>query len=219
MAEIEVLGDWFREAKAGQQPSGVVATVGAQRSSRWEVDARVRVNAGDEKGRLQLCLYVARPPFAEAQLEVVDDARVRLTFRSPMRSGQRALVLHSLALMRRLAWLVPPPGQHQVRYAGGLAPAAKLRPRVVPAGRVGVQGAGFGQRKVVPAEPIPYRTSWARLLARVYSVDGHACPCCPGKMRPVSAVLPPDAAEWLRTARIDVVASTGPPSVQLAFAM
>ena len=179
----------------------------------------MRVAAGDEQGRLQLCLYVARPPFAEAQLEVLDEDRVRLTFRSPMRNGQRELVLHPLALMRKLAWLVPPPTQHQLRYAGVLAPAAKLRPFVVPAGRVGVQRVWFGARKVVPAEPVPYRTSWAKLLARVYDVDAHACPCCPGTMRPVGAVLPPHAAEWIRAGRIGVLVGTGPPQRQLALAL
>ena len=65
-----------------------------------------------------------------------------------------------------ISWLVPPPTQHQLRYAGVLAPAAKLRPLVVPAGRVSVQRVWFADRKVVPAEPVPYRTSWAKLLAR-----------------------------------------------------
>ncbi len=79
-----------------------------------------------------------RPPFAEAQLKLLDDERVRLEFRSPSRSGQSALILHPMGLMRRLAWLVPPPGQHQIRYCGVLAPAARLRCLVVPAGRVSV---------------------------------------------------------------------------------
>jgi catechol 2,3-dioxygenase-like lactoylglutathione lyase family enzyme len=215
--EEQELDGWWTQA--ANEPSGVLAPVGSRRSSRWEVDARVRVAAKDRKGREQLCLYVARPPFAEAQLDVLDEDRVRLTFRSPMRSGQRDLVLHPLALMRKLAWLVPPPTQHQLRYAGVLAPAAKLRPLVVPAGRVGVQRVWFGDRKVVPAEPVPYRTSWARLLARVYDADGHACPCCPGTMRPVGAVLPPEAAEWIRAGRIDVLVGTGPPQRQLALAL
>ena len=71
--EEQALDGWWTEA--ARAPSGVLAPVGPRRSSRWEVDARVRVAAGDEKGRLQLCLYVARPPFAEAQLEVVDEDR------------------------------------------------------------------------------------------------------------------------------------------------
>ena len=119
-----------------------------------------------------------------------------------------------------ISWLVPPPTQHQLRYAGVLAPAAKLRPLVVPAGRVSVQRVWFADRKVVPAEPVPYRTSWAKLLARVYDVDAHACPACrKGKLKPVGAVLPPDAAEWIRAGRIDVLVGTGPPQRQLALAL
>jgi hypothetical protein len=42
---------------------------------------------------------------------MLDEERVRLRFRNPMKSGQTEMNLHPLALMRRLAWLVPPPGQ------------------------------------------------------------------------------------------------------------
>ena len=51
--------------------------------------------------------------------------------------------------MRKLAWLVPPPTQHQLRYAGVLAPAAKLRLR---AGRIDVLvGTGPPQRQLALA--------------------------------------------------------------------
>jgi hypothetical protein len=173
-----------------------------------------RVRADDRAGRAQLIRYVARPPFAEAQLEVIDDEQVRLELRSPSRSGQRELVLHPLVLLRRLAWLVPPPRQHQVRAFGVLAPAARLRSKVVPVGRVVVQGRWFGAQKFEPAERVPYREAWAKLVARVYDVDGHACPRCPGRLRPFGAVLPPTAAEWVRRSQSVPLESTGPPSRQ-----
>ena len=88
--------------------------------------------------RVSLVRYLARPPFAEAQLEWLDDERLQLTFRSPTRAGQSSVVLGRVQLLRRLLWLIAPPRQHQVRYAGVLAPAAKLRPRVTPA----CQGSG-----------------------------------------------------------------------------
>jgi hypothetical protein len=69
------------------------------------VNTRVRVRADDRVGRAQLIGYAARPPFAEAQLEVLDEEQVRFTFRSPSRSGQGESVLPLLALLRRLAWL------------------------------------------------------------------------------------------------------------------
>jgi Putative transposase/Transposase zinc-binding domain len=197
---------------AAHEPSGLLAPVERKRNFGFEVHAAVRVAAEDETGRARLCRYVMRPPLAQAQLKLIDDERVRLTFRNPTRSGQRSIDLHPLALMRRLAWLVPPPRQHQIRYTGVLAPAARLRPAVVPAGRVGVQRVWFGDRAFVPAKPVPYREHWARLLARVYDVDAQQCPNCCGRLTPVGAVLPPRSAARLEHGRILVLPPTGPPA-------
>ncbi len=95
-----------------------------------------------------------------------------------------------------------------------LAPAARLRPKVVPVGRVGVQGRWFGSQKFEPAERVPYREAWAKLLARVYDVDGQAWLGCPGRLRPFGAVLPPHAAEWVRRGQFVPLESTEPPSRQ-----
>ncbi len=154
-----------------------------------------------------------RPPFVEAQLELLDDERVRLEFRSPFRSGQSALILHPMALMRRLAWLVPPPGEHQIRYCGVLAPAARLRGLVVPAGRVSVQRVLIGPRTFESPVPAAYRVSWAKLLARVYDINGHLCPDCGGRLRAVAVVLPPAAGPWVLRQRIVRFVGTGPPGL------
>jgi hypothetical protein len=69
-------------------------------------------------------------------------------------------------------------------------------------GRVAVQGSWFGAQKFEPVERVPYREAWAKLLARVYDVDGQACPRCPGRLRPFGAVLPPNAAEWVRRSQL-----------------
>ena len=100
-------------------------------------------------------------------------------------------------VIRRLAWQVPPPNLHLVRYAGILAPAARLRHRVVPAGRVAIQAAWFGARKFEPLVPVPSRTAWAKLLAKVYDVDAQQCPGCQAPMRPIGAVLPRRARAWI----------------------
>ncbi len=134
-----------------------------------------------------------------------------------MRSGQPSLILHPFALMRRLAWLVPPPGQHQIQYYGVLAHAARLRSSVVPAGRVSVQGALFGPRAFKSLAPVAYRAFWAKLLARVYDVDGHGCPECAGRLRPVGAVLPPASVQWIVEQRILPLLGTGPPGGQLCL--
>lgn len=206
---------------AAQAPSGVVALAGDKKRKKpaFEVHAKVRVRHGDKVGRQQLVRYVTRPPFAEDQLEFLDDERVRVKLRSPLRNGQEQIILHPLALLRRLTWLIPPPRQHQIRYAGVLAPAAALRPVVVPAGRISVQGALFPtDRAFEPLTPEPYRVAWAQLLARVYDVDAQACPACPGRLKPVGAVLPPHAATWVDTGRIYPVGAMAPPMKQLSLA-
>ncbi len=68
-----------------------------------------------------------------------------------------------------------------------------------------------GSRRHEAASPVPYQVAWAMLLARVYDVDGHLCPDCGGVLRPVGAVLPPEAASWMASGRIRTLPSTGPP--------
>jgi hypothetical protein len=177
-----------------------------------------RIEADDERGLTSLVRYLARPPFAEAQLEWLDDERLRLTFRSPTRAGQSSVVLGRVQLLRRLLWLIAPPRQHQVRYAGVLAPAAKLRPRVTPAGRTLVQAVWFQDRSYEPVVQPRRRVPWAELLSKTYGVYGLACPRCEGPMRPVELVLPPKAEAVLEHAGlIELHPKTGPPDKQLVL--
>lgn len=68
-------------------------------------------------------------------------------------------------------------------------------------------------------EHAPYRVAWAQLLARVYQLDGRACPACPGALEQVGAVLPPQAATWIRTRRIYPVGALAPRNPQLPLTL
>lgn len=61
------------------------------------------------------------------------DHRVRLRLKRPWSDGTYALELDALALLSRLAASVPPPRQHVVVYAGGVASNSRWRPIVIPA--------------------------------------------------------------------------------------
>ncbi len=99
-----------------------------------------------------------------------------------------------------------------MRYAGVLAPAAKLRPRVTPAGRIAVQGVWFQDRSYEPVVPPRRRVPWAELLAKTYGVYGLACPRCEQPMRPVELVLPPKAEAVLEASEFEELQpKTGPP--------
>jgi hypothetical protein len=208
--------DWF--VAGAREPSGWLRNAHQEHRPRgFDIHVGRRIEADDRKGREQLVRYLARPPLAEEQIEPLDDERVRLTFRTPARSGQTRIELSRLSLIRRLAWLVPPSRQHQIRYAGALAPASKIRSLITPAGRVSIQGVWFEQRAWEPPTPVPYRLHWAALLAKVYDVDGQICSACGGRLRPVEVVEPPRSKALVEQGRIEVLRATGPPDPQLVL--
>ena len=60
--------------------------------------------------------------------------QVVLKLKTPWRDGTTHIVMSPLEFMQRLAALVPRPRLHLIRFHGVLAPNAKLRAMVVPAG-------------------------------------------------------------------------------------
>ncbi len=57
-----------------------------------------------------------------------------LKLKTPWHDGTTHIVMSPLEFMQRLAALVPRPRLHLIRFHGVLAPNAKLRAQVVPAG-------------------------------------------------------------------------------------
>ena len=84
--------------------------------------------------------------------------------------------------VRRLAALVPPKGQHVVRYHGVLAPASRLRRRVVRRPRM-------AKRWI----------RWSVLVERTFGVSGVRCPVCGERMRERALVRrgAPEVWMWL----------------------
>jgi hypothetical protein len=63
---------------------------------------------------------------------ILDDGDVSLQFKKPWSDGTASVELAPLALIARLAALVPPPRRHTVRYFGVLSSHAASRSQVVP---------------------------------------------------------------------------------------
>jgi hypothetical protein len=102
----------------------------------FSLHANTVVPAGDRQRLERLAQYCARPPIAMERLEPLPDGGGRLLYRfkRPWSDGTTHVVLEPLELMEKLAAIVPAPNAHLVRYAGILAPAAKWRASIVPAG-------------------------------------------------------------------------------------
>jgi hypothetical protein len=79
-----------------------------------------------------LCRYAARPAVSESRLAELPDGRIGYARKRRFADGTTAVGMTNAVWMERLCALVPPPRKHLVTYHGVLAPAAGLRPKVVP---------------------------------------------------------------------------------------
>lgn len=158
----------------------------------FSLHAGVFVRGSDRQGLERLCRYMGRPALASERLEQLADGRLRYRLRHRWRDGSSAILLEPRELLTRLAAQVPPPGAHQVRYHGVLAPASAWRPYVVPAREpaTGSDKCGHGGWRVPPWR----RTAWSELLRRVFAVDALVCDRCSGRMRVMAAVRSPAVA-------------------------
>jgi hypothetical protein len=92
------------------------------------------------------------------------------TFTHPWSDGTTGIRLSPMALLEKLAALVPLPRRHLVRYGGCLAPHSHLRGAIIPTPR---QQGVEDEEEMDTGSP---RWGWARLLKRVFALYMARCP-------------------------------------------
>jgi len=155
----------------------------------FSLHAATAVRPDDRDGLEALLRYCLRAPFSNERLSLDPDGHVRLRLLRPWPKpgGRTEVTLEPLALLRRLAVLVPRPYSNLVRYYGAFANRSKARPLLpkppaapdpdpnapdpspVPAGTSPPTRQAAGRPRKLP---------WAALLRRVLDVDVLACPRC-----------------------------------------
>ena len=107
-------------------------------------------------------------------------------------------------LTKKLAVLVPPPRVHLVRFHGLFAPNAKLRAKVVPAGKkvpkrcadsATTTPSPEATRDHPPPSDGTSRIDWAALLRRIFKIDVLACGRCGGRMKVIAVIEEPPVIE------------------------
>jgi len=188
---------WF--ARRGLIEPDAVREMLAWENSGFSLDAAVCVAAHDRPGLERLLRYCARPPFALARLELLDDERV--IYRLPacsgigQRDGTTALTLTPLELIDHLAALIPPPRRHRHRYHGVLAPNSPLRAAAVALGRdLTDDPSALTEVATPPTAPTrngrsPARYLWVMLLARLFESLPLVCPNRGADMRLIAFVV------------------------------
>jgi hypothetical protein len=150
------------------------------------------VATNDKDGRERLCRYIWRPPLANDRLKVLDNGDVHLDFKRPWSDGTPSIALAPVALIARLAALVPPPRRHMVLYCGVLSSHAASRKEVVPTPAITVVGQGEpkGKSKYL---------RWSELLRRVFGIET-ICQKCHVPLRLLSLIKSEAIAKKILTA-------------------
>jgi hypothetical protein len=175
--------------------------------------ARV-VAAHDRPGLERLCRYGLRAPFSQRRLAYLPDGRVhyRLDKPWPTPAGVTDLVMEPVQFLKRLAALLPPPYQNQLRYHGCFANRSRFRRRLPPPPPAADDDSTpqlyaphtdddpepepeTTLALVDPTETRPRRLPWARLLKRTLGVDGLDCPRCHAQMLVIALITKADVVQ------------------------
>jgi hypothetical protein len=147
-----------------------------------------------------LCKYILRPPLANDRLRILDDGVVRLEFKKPWSDGTSSIELQPLALIARLAALVPAPKRHVTRYFGVLSSHSSLRSQCVPAPVPPVpESTPQEEDKSSRTLPLSHYISWSQLLRRTFQID-ITCPRCQSPLRLIALIETEDTIRKILSA-------------------
>ena len=146
---------------------------------------------------MTLCKYILRPPLANDRLKILDDGVVRLEFKKPWSDGTSSIELQPLALIARLAALVPAPKRHVTRYFGVLSSHSSLRSQCVP---VPVpESTPQEEDRSSRTLPLSHYISWSQLLRRTFQIDT-TCPRCKSPLRLIALIKTEDTIKKILAA-------------------
>ncbi len=123
-----------RIARYGSPPEEVTpVTLGPCHANvdGFDLHAGIVVPARQRERLERLCCYTLRPPIAQTRLRVDAEGQVWITLRHQWSDGTTHLRVDPVALLERLAVLIPRPRINLVLYYGLLAPRAPWRAAVV----------------------------------------------------------------------------------------
>ena len=122
---------------------------------------------------------------------------MRLQFKKPWSDGTTSVELSPLALIARLAALVPPPKRHLTGYSGVLSSHSSHRSRCVP-GPV-AETTPAQEDKSSRTLPLSHYISWSELLRRTFEIDT-ICPRCKTPLRLIALIETEDTIRKILSA-------------------
>ena len=125
-----------------------------------------------------------------------------------------------LELLEKITAVIPRPNIHLTRFHGVLAPNSKYRSQIVPCEK---------EQKQVDEDQNPdsiknddqsksRRSSWAKLLKRVFQIDVEKCGACGGRVKIIAAIKKKEVIERILdhigvpSVPPEIASSRGPPA-------
>jgi hypothetical protein len=177
----------------------------------FSLHAGVGVSARNRARLEHLLRYCLRPPLSTERLSLMADGRLRYKLKRRWSNGTTHVIYEPMELMERFAALVPPPRFNLTRFYGLLAPAATLRPHIVPEDKTDIAPAHSGcparietsktEETETPKKRAkrPRNYCWAQLMMRVFEFDVLTCARCGSKMRVLCAINSQPAIQKILT--------------------
>jgi len=186
----KVLESWFRaEMLALLRREGLVSKSLTEKMLAWRhtgfsAHNSVRVRARDAAGKRKLPQYMLRTPFALKKMPYDPESGMVL-----YRSRMHKTLKRNVQIMSGADWLVqlcrhiPDRFEHLVRYAGWHSNRSRGK-----RSRMEDQPAEVAICEVDVCEAARVRSTWARLIHKVYEVDPLECPKCKGPVRVIALI-------------------------------
>jgi len=147
----------------------------------------------------KLIRYTARPSISTERMSLTKTGDIKYELKKTWKNGVTHVVLSPHELIEKLCALIPQPRMHLVRYSGVLAPNAKMRPHVIPGLTRAQIKAKEEKNKDPDKSPSLKKSSWAKLLARVFEIDISKCVHCNGKMKIIASIKDPPVIKRILT--------------------
>lgn len=186
----KLLEPWFRaEVLALLRREGLISDRLAERMLAWRhtgfsAHNSVRLGARDAEGRRRLAQYMLRAPFSLEKTSYEPVSGVVI-----YRSRMHKTLKRNFQIMPGADWLaqlcahIPDRFEHLVRYAGWYSNRSRGKRR-----RTEPQPAEVVAHDADTREAARVRSTWARLIHKVYEVDPLECPRCEGPMRVIALI-------------------------------
>ena len=133
--------------------------------------------------------YISRPALAMDALQKLEDGRLAMETPPDPRTGDTSIALNPLEWIHRITAHIPDPGRHNQRFYG----AYSNRARVARSSAVG-HSAGSAAESGAEQDNSDFsreaRSTWARLLRKIFEVDPLVCKCG-ARMQIISFITEP----------------------------